>query len=55
MNNYNMYDQIFLNENIKSKLFINLSHELRDNIGKYFEEMHITKNIMTLVYKKNKI
>ena len=42
MNNYNMYgDQIFLNENIKSKLFINLSHELRDNIGKYFEEIHL--------------
>lgn len=47
MNNYNSYgDQIFLNENIKSKLFINLSHELRDNIGQYFEEMHITKNII---------
>jgi serine/threonine protein kinase len=47
MNNYNMYgDQIFLNENIKSKLFITLSHELRDNIGQYFQEMHITKNIV---------
>ena len=47
MNNYNMYgDQIFLNENIKSKLFITLSHELRDNIGQYFQDMHITKNII---------
>lgn len=47
MNNYNSYgDQIFLNENIKSKLFITLSHELRDNIGQYFQDMHITKNIV---------
>ena len=40
-------DQIILNQNIKSKLFITISHEIKNNIGEYFKDIKLTKNIIS--------
>ena len=48
LNSYNMYgDQIILNQNIKSKLFITISHEIKNNIGEYFKDIKLTNNIIS--------
>ena len=48
LNSYNMYgDQIILNENIKSKLFLTISYEIKENIGEYFKDIKLTNKLIS--------
>ena len=47
INKFSMYgEQIFLNESMKSKIFVSITYELRDNVGQHLEDMHITKQVI---------
>ena len=47
INKFSMYgEQIFLNESMKSKIFVSITYELRDNVGQHLEDINITKQVI---------
>jgi serine/threonine protein kinase len=54
-NKFSLYqDEIFLNENIKQKIFNTITDDLKKYIGKYFKELYITKNIISSINNTDK-
>ena len=54
-NKFSLYqDEIFMNENIKQKIFNSITSDLKKYIGKYFKELYITKNIIPSISNTSK-